>query len=56
MRLLLSVPWQKLGIGKALAAHEKKHKSEFPLERVVFAMVLNRLVDPKSKRACNEWV
>src|SRR5690606_34133760 len=25
-------------------------------ERIVFAMVLNRLVDPGSKRACNEWV
>src|SRR5690606_10799888 len=27
-----------------------------PVERVVFAMVLNRLVDPMSKRSCNEWV
>lgn len=56
MRLLLSAPWKALGIGPALASYEKKHRIEFPLERVVFAMVLNRLVDPKSKRACNEWV
>jgi hypothetical protein len=55
MRLLLSAPWQALGIGDALKAYEAKHRCEFPLERVVFAMVLNRLVDPKSKRACNEW-
>lgn len=56
MRLLLASPWKALGIGDALAAYEKKHRVEFPLERVVFAMVLNRLVDPKSKRACNDWV
>jgi hypothetical protein len=55
MRLLLSAPWKALGIGDALRAYEKKHRSEFPLERIVFAMVLNRLLYPKSKRACNEW-
>lgn len=56
MRLLLAAPWRALGIGAALAKYEKKHRMEFPLERVVFAMVLNRLVDPKSKLACNDWV
>lgn len=56
MRLLLSVPWQALGIGEALAAYQFKHRIEFPLERVVFALVLNRLADPKSKLACNDWV
>lgn len=57
MRLLASAPWRALGIGEALKAYEAKHpRLEFPLERVVFAMVLNRLVDPKSKLACNEWV
>ena len=57
MRLLLSVPWRLLGIQDALKAYEKKHpRLEFPLERVVFAMVLNRLIDPKSKLACNDWI
>lgn len=57
MRLLLAVPWKALGIVDALKAFEKKHpRAEFPLERVVFALVLNRLVDPKSKLACNDWV
>lgn len=57
MRLLASVPWRMLGIEDALKAYEKKHsRLEFPLERVVFAMVLNRLVDPKSKLACNDWI
>lgn len=56
MRLLVERAWKKLGIGKALTRFEKLHRCEFPIERLVFAMVLNRLVDPKSKRACNEWV
>lgn len=55
MRLLVEGAWKDLGIGKALAAFEAKHKCEFPVERIVFAMVLNRLVDPKSKAACNDW-
>ena len=57
MRLMLSVPWKLLGIEAALKAYEKEHpRLEFPLERIVFALVLNRLVDPKSKRACNDWI
>jgi hypothetical protein len=57
MRLLASAPWQALGIGAALRAYEAKHpRLAFPLERIVFALVLNRLVDPKSKLACNDWV
>jgi hypothetical protein len=57
MRLLASAPWQALGVGAALRAYEAKHpRLEFPLERIVFAMVLNRLVDPKSKLACNDWI
>lgn len=55
VRLLLSAAWNKLGIGPALTKFEKKHRCEFPVERLVFAMVLNRLVDPMSKRACNVW-
>lgn len=57
MRVMLSVPWKMLGIGEALKAYEKKHpRLAFPLERIVFALVLNRLVDPKSKLACNDWI
>jgi hypothetical protein len=57
MRVMLSVPWKLLGIQDALKAFEKKHpRLEFPLERIVFALVLNRLVDPKSKLACNDWI
>jgi hypothetical protein len=55
VRMLVSAACNMLGIGPALAKFEKKHRCEFPVERLVFAMVLNRLVDPMSKRACNVW-
>jgi hypothetical protein len=55
MRLLLEVAWRGLHIGKALSAFASEHRIEFDFERVVFAMVLNRLSDPKSKHACNIW-
>ncbi len=55
MRLLVETAWRDLGLRKALAAYDAKHRNEFPLERIVFAMVLNKLIDPKSKKACNEW-
>ena len=45
MRLLAEVAWRELGIGKALAAFAKERRIEFDFERVVFAMVYNRLVD-----------
>lgn len=56
MRLLLEAAWQDLGIGEALKDFTAKRRFEFEFERVVFAMVLNRLYDPLSKQACNEWV
>ena len=56
MRLLLEAAWRELGIGEALAEFAAGRRFEFDFERVVFAMVLNRLYDPVSKHACNEWV
>jgi len=45
---------ENAGIENALNAFEKKPpRIEFPLARTVFVVVLNRLVDPKSKLACN---
>ena len=55
MRLLLEAAWRELGIGKALADFAAERRIEFDFERVVFAMVLNRMCDPKSKHACNTW-
>jgi len=56
MRLVLEPIWERLGVKAALREYESRHRITFPLERIVFAMVLNRLVDPVSKRACNEWL
>lgn len=56
LRLLLEPVWEELGIGPALRKVEKKRDFEFPLERIVFGMVFNRLVDPQSKLACNDWL
>ncbi len=56
MRVVVEAVWKSLGLHKALAEIEALSGGRYPLERVVFAMVLHRLVDPGSKRACNEWV
>ncbi len=56
MRIVVEHVWKSLGLDRALSAIATEHAVQFPFERVVFAMVLNRLVDPASKRACNEWV
>lgn len=56
MRLLLERVWADLGMAAAFGRYAHEHGLKFPLERVVFGMVLNRLVDPKSKRACNMWL
>ena len=56
MRLLLEAAWRELGIGEALVGFAADRRFEFDFERVVFAMVLNRLYDPMSKNACNDWV
>lgn len=57
MRLLLSVVWRELGLDVALRDVAKRHRVRaFDFERLVFGLVLNRVVDPMSKRAANEWL
>ena len=56
VRRVVEAVWQRLGLGQVLNGFADQHRLGFVLERVVFAMVLNRLVDPGSKRACNQWV
>lgn len=56
MRLVLQKAWEDLGIGAALRGYGDEHAITFPFERIVFGMVLNRLVDPMSKMACNDWL
>lgn len=56
MSVVVEAVWRELGLDTVFADLAAQSKCTFPLERLVFAMVLNRLVDPMSKRACNEWV
>lgn len=56
LRKLIEPIWEAVGLRAALEEIEQGHQVSFPFERVVFAMVLNRLIDPRSKRACNDWL
>lgn len=57
MRLLLTPIWESLGIKEAFGAFAQEHRIRaFDFERLIFRLVLNRIIDPKSKRAANEWL
>lgn len=56
MSVAVEAIWRDLGLQEVFSTLATQEGCQFPLERVVFSMVLNRLVDPVSKRACNEWV
>ncbi len=47
--------WEELGISAILRRLLGKTALEFAVEEAVFAMVLNRLVEPGSKRAAHLW-
>jgi hypothetical protein len=53
---LLDQLWQRLGIGAILAARLKKTRRDAAAERVLFALVANRALDPSSKLAAAHWV
>ena len=48
--------WRRLGIDKALAKLLKATKRSVEVERVLFALVANRAIDPSSKLAATSWV
>jgi hypothetical protein len=57
LRLLLAPVWEDLGLKAAFEEFATAHQVRaFDFERLVFGLVLNRIVDPKSKRAANEWL
>lgn len=56
LRTILEAAWKDLGIDKALRGFGKEHRITFPFERVIFALVWNRIADPKSKLAVNDWI
>jgi transposase len=52
---LLDALWRRLGIDEALRGVLGPRHFATDIERVLFAMVSNRALDPCSKRACSEW-
>ncbi len=52
---LLDGLWQRLGIAKALAGVLGSRRFSTDVERVLFALVANRALDPSSKLAAAEW-
>ena len=53
---LLDQLWQRLGIGAILTARLGKTRRGSSAERVLFALVANRALDPSSKLAAAHWV
>jgi len=52
---LLDQLWQRLGIGAILAARLGTTRRDAAAERVLFALVANRALDPSSKLAAAHW-
>lgn len=48
--------WEKLGLAAIIKNLLDKTEITSPLDEAIYAMVLNRISDPLSKRAVNEWV
>src|SRR6266853_1561825 len=53
---LLDQLWQRLGIGAVLAGQLGRTRRDACTERVLFALVANRALDPSSKLAAAHWV
>jgi hypothetical protein len=52
---LLEGLWRILGVDRALAAVLGARRFSTDVERVLFALVANRAIDPLSKLAASEW-
>ena len=52
---LLDQLWQRLGIGQAMTAMLGGTRRDAATERVLFALVANRALDPSSKLAAARW-
>ena len=53
---LLDQLWQRLGIAAIMTARLGKTRRDAAAERVLFALVANRALDPSSKLAAAHWV
>ena len=56
VRLVVERVWKSLGLATLFQSIQVAQCRSVELERIVFAMVVNRLVDPLAKLACNDWV
>jgi len=54
--LIFRTIWERLGLHQTLERLLAKTEISTPLPEAAYAMVLNRISDPLSKRAVNEWV
>jgi len=52
---VLDALWRRLGVDEALGRVLGPRRFTTDVERVLFAMVANRALDPCSKLACSEW-
>ncbi len=52
---LLDQLWQRLGIGQVMTAMLGATRRDAATERVLFALVANRALDPSSKLAAAHW-
>ncbi len=52
---LLDQLWQRLGIGQVMTAMLGRTRRDATTERVLFALVANRALDPSSKLAAAHW-
>lgn len=48
--------WKRLGINKAIESLVKDHQFRTPVERMVFAMVAQRIIAPGSKLSVERWL
>lgn len=53
---VLAQLWERLGIAQQLRELLQEREFERDIERVLFALVANRCLDPTSKLGCCEWV
>ena len=54
--LLFEKIWRECNIDTVLKTYLQKRRFTFPIERVIFATVLSRLINPGSDRATLRWV
>lgn len=54
--LIYQAIWKELGVDRILKEYQSNSRLGFDLNASLFAMVLNRLVDPDSKAGVHHWI